>query len=117
MPDQLSNPGYAISSLLASAKSKFLIWKRTLIVSIANQDKPLGTQRVIALCLYCVSRSRALRNSFTPNYRPIIPTGTGGIMTREVDRRSDHVYDSGVGFSQGENLADGDPLANTQKKV
>ena len=41
------------------------IWRRALVVAIPKPEKPLGTQRVIALYLCCVSPLKSSRDSST----------------------------------------------------
>ena len=65
------------------------IWRRALVVAIPKPEKPLGTNRAIVLYLCCVPlnpRETHLR-SCQNNHRPTVPTGAGGLPTREVVRR------------------------------
>jgi len=67
------------------------ICRRALAVAIPKPNKPLRSQRVIALCLYCVSfKILCVRVECDPIHRSIPPTETGGLSTREVDRRLGH---------------------------
>jgi len=70
------------------------IWTRTLIVAIPKSEKPLGTQRAIALYPCCVSPSRSSRDSSTLVLNQL-PTHYSRrdkrAFTREVDRRWGHL--------------------------
>jgi len=60
-------------------------------LQLLSQISHWETQRAIALCLHCVSfKILYVRVECDPIHRSIAPVETGGLSTREVDRRSGH---------------------------
>jgi len=84
MPCQLSNLGYAISSLLHAPTQNPRIWREALIVAIPKLEKPLGNSKnyhpIFLLCVPYKILEKPICAYVEPIVNPLLPKGQVGFQ-------------------------------------